>query len=116
MSTHLPRRRWLQSAGSLVAAAGTQAYMPSRLGAASYEPSWEKSIERGLRWVANTQSRLGHWTAGKLSDGHDRLGGNRIAQLWLDHDAGTVRQVCPPYRGLLDKQISQEWLDRKPSA
>jgi hypothetical protein len=26
-------------------------------------PHWVKSIDRGLRWVANSQSRLGHWTA-----------------------------------------------------
>ena len=78
MSTHLPRRRWLQSAGSLVAAAGTQAYMPSRLGAASYEPGWEKSIERGLRWVANTQSRLGHWTAGNYPTAMTALAGTAL--------------------------------------
>src|SRR5439155_24160502 len=35
-----------------------------RVQAAKADPKVEQAIEKGLRWVAKTQSSLGHWTAG----------------------------------------------------
>lgn len=30
--------------------------------AAHYDPTWEQSIERGLKWLAQNQTKLGRWT------------------------------------------------------
>jgi len=46
--------------------------------AAKKNPRWEKSIERGLKWVARTQSSLGHWTAGTYPTAMTALGGTAL--------------------------------------
>src|SRR3954468_21314588 len=58
------RRHALQS----LAAAGAGAFLttafPRPVQAAKKDPKWEAAIEKGLKWVAKTQSSIGHWTAG----------------------------------------------------
>ena len=75
MSDDLSRREWIKSAGSLATLAGFATSGASPIQAARYEPAWDESIERGLQWVANTQSRLGHWTAGNYPTAMTALAG-----------------------------------------
>ena len=46
--------------------------------AAKRDPKWEASIERGLKWVASTQSSLGHWTAGSYPTAMTALAGTAL--------------------------------------
>ena len=57
------RRSMLQTMGTL-GAVGYLGGMPSPAEAARKNPKWTAAINRGLNWVAKTQSSLGHWTAG----------------------------------------------------
>ena len=40
-----------------------------------YDVRWNRSIDKGLKWVAHTQSRLGHWTAGNYPTAMTALAG-----------------------------------------
>ena len=40
-----------------------------------YDARWNRSIDKGLKWVARTQSRLGHWTAGNYPTAMTALAG-----------------------------------------
>ena len=56
------RRNALKCLGGL--AAGTMFPWRGNLAhGAKLDPKTERSIQRGLDWVAQTQSKLGHWTA-----------------------------------------------------
>ena len=50
-----------------------------------------RCIRGGLDWLANTQSRLGHWTAndGRYPTAMTALAGMALCRR-LDHDAGQV--------------------------
>lgn len=50
---------WLGGIGASAAIGG----FSRQAAAAKLDPKVEKSIDRGLKWVASTQSKLGHWTA-----------------------------------------------------
>jgi hypothetical protein len=39
---------------------------------------WEDAINKGLKWVASTQSRLGHWTAGSFPTAMTALAGTAL--------------------------------------
>lgn len=55
------RRQWLSQTAALSGMA--MIGMPIRQAiSAKKNPRWEKSIERGARWLASRQSSLGHWT------------------------------------------------------
>ena len=77
MTGQLSRRNALKTLASLggVAAFGTQ--IP-KAWAARQKPEWEKSIKKGLSWVARTQSSLGHWTAGTYPTAMSALGGTAL--------------------------------------
>ncbi len=63
MSFRLTRRRALASLGCLLGT-GLALDRSARPVQARWDnPKVRKSAERGLEWVAKTQSRLGHWTA-----------------------------------------------------
>ncbi len=49
-----------------------------RCSAAAKNPRWESKIDRGLNWVASTQSALGHWTAGNYPTAMTALGGTAL--------------------------------------
>ena len=49
-----------------------------RVFGAKREPKWEASIEKGLKWVAGTQSSLGHWTAGSYPAAMTALAGTAL--------------------------------------
>ena len=46
--------------------------------AGHYEPEWKHAIDRGLKWVASTQSRLGRWTAGNYPTAMTALAGTAL--------------------------------------
>ena len=58
------RRRLLAAAGASAGAAALSAAWPRSAQAAKNDPKVEVAIDKGLKWVAKTQSSLGHWTAG----------------------------------------------------
>lgn len=62
MTQFIDRRRALQSMAALAGGVGAAGMLP-RTAAAASNDKWEKSITKGLDWVAKTQSKLGHWTA-----------------------------------------------------
>ncbi len=46
--------------------------------AAKLDPKVERAIDRGLKWVATTQSRLGHWTAQNYPTAMTALAGTAL--------------------------------------
>jgi hypothetical protein len=62
MSRVLSRRQalWVLAAGASAVAAS----QPSAAQAAKKDPKWEAAIDKGLKWMAKTQSSVGHWHAG----------------------------------------------------
>ena len=77
MALSLTRRRALQA---LFAAAGTALVpaLPSGAQAAKADPKVEAAIEKGLKWVAKSQSSLGHWTAGGYPTAMTALAGTAL--------------------------------------
>jgi hypothetical protein len=73
----LTRRRLLKTAtGSLAVAALGGAACPAR--AAKDDPKTEAAIQKGLKWVAKSQSSLGHWTAGGYPAAMTALAGTAL--------------------------------------
>lgn len=69
-------RRTLIKTGAVGLLAGLfPSARPATVSAAKRDPKWEQSIERGLQWVARTQSSLGHWDAGSYPTAMTALGG-----------------------------------------
>jgi hypothetical protein len=68
-SATLPRRQWLKMTGATALAAGlgvgagvaTSAPRSASAASSKNNPRWEESIERGLHWLARTQSSRGQW-------------------------------------------------------
>jgi len=57
-------RRGCLRASIALAAGGWAAGTGNRIAwGGKRDPNWEVAIDRGLKWVARTQSQLGHWTA-----------------------------------------------------
>ena len=59
-------------------AAATCAAMPRVVSAAKNDPKVEAAIEKGLKWVAKSQSSLGHWTAGGYPTAMTALAGTAL--------------------------------------
>ena len=59
----LTRRHALQSLAAAGATFALGSSLPRPAQAAKKDPKWEASIEKGLKWVAKSQSSIGHWTA-----------------------------------------------------
>lgn len=78
MARSIDRRTALGRLGALAAgAAGFGAWGGATrpAAAAKMDPRWEKAIDAGLKWVARTQSKLGHWTAGNYPTAMTALAG-----------------------------------------
>jgi len=76
MST-FDRRRALGTLGGMLVGASC----PSLFAAPasdSQRRAWESCVERGLNWVAKTQSRLGHWTAANYPTAMTALAGTAL--------------------------------------
>src|SRR5690606_37244914 len=46
--------------------------------AAKRDPKWQAAVEKGLKWVAETQSSLGHWTAANYPTAMTALAGTAL--------------------------------------
>lgn len=62
------------SGGALLGSSG----LVSSAQAAKRDPKWEQSIERGMKWLARTQSNVGHWTAQNYPTAMTALGGTAL--------------------------------------
>src|SRR5687768_16922207 len=51
------------SALLIVAAVSSGLLPPATAPAATRDPDVQRVVDRGLEWIANTQSRIGHWGA-----------------------------------------------------
>src|SRR4051794_41822345 len=79
MPARLTRRQSLQSLTAALAGAAIPSLVsPCRADAAKGDPKWEQAIEKGLRWVAKSQSSLGHWTAGGYPTAMTALAGTAL--------------------------------------
>jgi hypothetical protein len=95
MHASISRRSALKSLAAAGAGAmGWAGHLPLAR-AANMDPKWSASIRNGLDWVARTQSRRGHWTAGSYPTAMTALAG-----MALTMSGSTTMQG--PYR----KQIS----------
>ena len=74
MHRTMTRRRAIQG---LLSAGSLAAWGPS-LHAAQASSNVNQSIDRGLQWVARTQSKLGHWTAGNYPTAMTALAGTAL--------------------------------------
>jgi hypothetical protein len=52
--------------------------LPKRAFAGRKDAKWEAAIEKGLKWVAKSQSSLGHWTAGGYPTAMTALAGTAL--------------------------------------
>lgn len=77
MSIHIPRRAVLKSLAGL-AASGALSVAPRRVVAAELDPKWQRAVDRGLQWVASTQSKLGRWTAASYPTAMTALAGTAL--------------------------------------
>ena len=87
MPPFISRRQALATAG----AAALVAALPRVASAAKNDPKTEAAIEKGLKWVAKTQSSLGHWTAGGYPTAMTALAGTALIGQRLDDHARPVQ-------------------------
>jgi hypothetical protein len=64
MKARSTRRSFLRGVLGAAPVAAALSGLSTRAPAAQLDARTKKSISNGLKWVARTQSRLGHWTAG----------------------------------------------------
>ena len=77
MSSVISRRNALRGMASSAAGIGLlSGAMP--VDAAERDASWDKSVHRGLEWVARTQSKLGRWTAANYPTAMTALAGTAL--------------------------------------
>lgn len=77
MPTNVSRRTALKT----LAAAGAGIalnHLADSAYAGKKDPKWEAAIEKGLKWVARTQSKFGHWTAGNYPTAMTALAGTAL--------------------------------------
>jgi hypothetical protein len=77
MTRKISRRTTIQALASTVGAAAVGQF-PSTVDAAARNPQWNTAIDRGLKWVASSQSSLGHWTAGNYPTAMTALAGTAL--------------------------------------
>ncbi len=70
----MDRRDFFRASAALT----VNAWLPASLPAALEQAHWRSGIERGLNWVATTQSSLGHWTAGSYPTAMTALAGTAL--------------------------------------
>lgn len=78
MQPQLNRRQSLRLLSGSLAALGSIPAVTRRASAAKDDPKWQQSVDKGLRWVAKTQSSLGHWTAGGYPTAMTALAGTAL--------------------------------------
>ena len=78
MNRPISRRTALQALASAVGGLSLVDGLSRPAFAGKKEPAWEKAMEKGLKWVARTQSQLGHWTAASYPTAMTALGGTAL--------------------------------------
>lgn len=76
--SQVSRRNALGTIGATAAGLALPAIMSGRAIAAKNDPKWDAAIEKSLKWVAKTQSSLGHWTAGGYPTAMTALAGTAL--------------------------------------
>jgi hypothetical protein len=71
----ISRRQALLALGG---AAATSLLPAQPAAAAKRDPKWEAAIDKGLKWIARTQSTQGHWTAGGYPTAMTALAGTAL--------------------------------------
>jgi hypothetical protein len=104
----ISRRQVLTTLGT--AAIGTAAglALPRTASAAKHDPKVEAAIDKGLKWVAKTQSSLGHWTAGGYPTAMTALAG-----IALTSSGSTT--VQGPYSKNVRKAVDYLYTKRRPN-
>jgi hypothetical protein len=78
MTRTISRRAALRSVASWIGGATMATALPRLTRADSEAQNWNPAINRGLGWVAATQSSLGHWTAGNYPTAMTALAGTAL--------------------------------------
>lgn len=78
MATGHTRRNALKTMAGIAGGALAYNAVPLNVRAATMNNAWEESINKGLKWVARTQSKLGHWTAANYPTAMTALGGTAL--------------------------------------
>lgn len=68
------RRTWISG----LAATGGSCLLPGKLRAGGYDAATQNAIKKGLDWLAESQSRLGHWTEGTYPTAITSLAGTAL--------------------------------------
>lgn len=63
---------------ALAGAAGASLLPGRPVQAAKRDPKWEAAMDKGLKWIAKTQSTQGHWTAGGYPTAMTALAGTAL--------------------------------------
>ena len=101
----LPSRRTLLNAIPSLAGAGLLGGVScSSAFAAKNKQTWDKTIDKGLRWVSRIQSRRGHWTAGNYPTAMTALAG---CALLCSGSTSTQGPYARNIRRAVDYLISQ---------
>lgn len=78
MNNRISRRTALCSLAATVGSAGVWGATGRRAYGGKMDQKWEDAVNKGLKWVSNTQSRLGHWTAGNYPTAMTALAGTAL--------------------------------------
>jgi len=78
MKTRLNRRAALRTMAALMGGTVAIDRLAGDAFAGRMNPRWKKAIDKGLKWVARTQSRIGHWTAGNYPTAMTALAGTAL--------------------------------------
>lgn len=108
MPQTISRRQALRALGSAAIAAASVATLPRAASAAKHDPKVEAAIEKGLKWVARTQSSQGHWTAGGYPTAMTALAGIALT-------ASGSTTVQGPYSKNVRKAVDYLYTKRRPN-
>src|SRR5215510_5567046 len=98
MQPLLNRRETLSTLGGALDGAALLNVAPRGSEASKGDPKWDQAVDKGLRWVAKSQSSLGHWTAGGYPTAMTALAGTALV-------AGGSTTVQGPYSKNIRKAV-----------
>src|SRR5262245_9416473 len=78
MQLRYTRRQSIKAFAAALTAGTLPAFSSRIASAAKGDSKSEQAIEKGLRWVAKSQSSLGHWTAGGYPTAMTALAGTAL--------------------------------------
>ena len=95
----LTRRQALRACAGLAAGGLASKLIPERAAAGELDPNIERAIDRGLNWVAQSQSKLGHWTAQGYPTAMTALGGTALIAAGSTTTQGSAGRTPLPIAG-----------------